>query len=155
MFKIPIGYKSLESEPADKSGALSRTAKQSLRKAAIPSPEVRPVLDYIEAHQDELISYLDVSRGSGVSTQRVGKIVRELVGMGIIVKSQSVPKHGTRYIVVGSPTSTRRRIGRLSYSTNTKYNFDVSGVKSKIISIARATRSHLTTGLLVILGRKG
>lgn len=100
--RIPLRYESLPSEPADDGGAESRTSKQSPQGTSPVTPEVEPVLSFIADHLDEQITYDQISRGSGVQKDKVGRIIRELVEEGVVVKSAFSPRHGTRYWINGS-----------------------------------------------------
>lgn len=148
-------YIALESEP--KEGAPSRKVKQS--SSSVPVPEVLGVkgrvLRFLSEHQDELISYDDIARGSRTAKSRVGKHIAALVDEGIVAKSVPRPRHGTRYWVNGGPNANKpgpemdERSSVEVPSSNSEEDVDfVEITKELVFSFIRATRS---TDILVYL----
>lgn len=81
--------------------------KPTRRKKKVP--EVRKytkdakgaILEFLVKHNDQLVTQADIARGSGTAKSKIGKLITELENEGTVVKSEVVPRKGTRYFVQG------------------------------------------------------
>lgn len=140
----PDEYESLPTEPIDR-GAESRTSKQPREVQA--NPEVpgdeQKILQYLEQHLDEVISYDDIARGSTVQKNRVGKVIHKLLAGGAVVRSNP-SRHGTRYWINRSGPNTEGKNTKQPSIVDGSGEDDIDFVKTSeelIFKFVRATRS--------------
>lgn len=131
-------------------GAASRTLKQSFvtaeRRPEL-APEVQEVFDYLSQNQNVSVTNGRIARGSGVSVQKVGLAVSELVARGLVEKVE-VTRQSSSYQIIGGGDSSK-----VSQTTapNGSEQDEIDFVKTSEELIYRFVRATRTTDVFTYL----
>lgn len=113
-------------------------------------PEVRKytknakeaILSFLQQHNDQLVTQQEIARGSGTAVSKVGKLVKELEDEGRIVRSNPIPRVGTRYFVQEGVQSVPDEVALTPQGSGEPQNVKLSQIIENLVwQYIRATRS--------------